>query len=190
MNLSRKFLIIALMHTLGGCQCEDIINGDEEEITSEGLTEVVTRTSNTPEKRSPWDTSTSKTSGAFLLTPEQFSQQLESSLDYEPGWENADGSFTNVVTDFLAVPLGGVDFDSRSIRDRNPKVQTQLIIRQVSWDAAISIVWRDVDPNNSDSQRRDRSPVQGAAPSFLNLITLIFAVPNQSPLRSYRYGDH
>lgn len=90
-------------------------------------------------------------STGYLLTPEQHSASLFEMLQVRLGYEDElHERFVDFITEHLAVPLGGVDFRTSSIRDRFPKVQTQLIIRQLAWNAASVVVWRETDPNHPD----------------------------------------
>ena len=50
----------------------------------------------------------------------------------------------------LSIPLGGVDFLASSIRERLPKVQTQLVIRMIAWQTASFIVWREGSEDHPD----------------------------------------
>ena len=90
-------------------------------------------------------------STGYLLTPEQHSASLFETLRVKLGYEDElHNRFVDFITEHLAVPLGGVDFRTSSIRDRFPKVQTQLIIRQLAWNAASIVVWRETDPDHPD----------------------------------------
>jgi hypothetical protein len=90
----------------------------------------------------PIPVSARKTSALALLTPDQISNRFFESLGYR--YERVvKGTKQNLITTTLAVPLGGVDFDSVSEYDPNPKVQNLMIVRLLAWNAAKDIVARE-----------------------------------------------
>lgn len=129
------------------CACDQILEKKEEE--EETAAAVSTTTTVTPTFPAPEVVISNQREQGYLLTPEQYSNMLFQGLEIRLGWEY-EGRFYDVITNQLAVGLGGVDFVSSRFRDRLPKVQTQLILRRLAWNAASLVVWREVDPNHED----------------------------------------
>ena len=86
---------------------------------------------------------TTRVVASRLVTPEQLSQNIWTSLEFRYGYTDPQGNFVDMITNQLAVLLGGVDFENRDIRDDLPKINTLLIARRLSWDVASAVVWRE-----------------------------------------------
>ena len=89
---------------------------------------------------------TAPTVGVTRLTPEQVRETLRRSLKTDYGiTDAATGETISYITEFLALPLGGVDFLGR-IRDRDAltKVQTLLAVRSIAWPVAVGLVDREL----------------------------------------------
>ena len=60
---------------------------------------------------------TTRVVASRLVTPEQLSQNIWTSLEFRYGYTDPQGNFVDMITNQLAVLLGGVDFENRDIRD-------------------------------------------------------------------------
>jgi hypothetical protein len=78
------------------------------------------------------------------LTPEQMSSALRESFAIGAGvYDGADLVIDYVLTDFQ-IPLGGLSLSNNvRRRDRLSKVQTILVSRQVAWNAARNLIYRE-----------------------------------------------
>lgn len=130
---------------------------DDEEKNDSDLSTFVppnTKVVNNREDNSPSDSQATNnifdSTGNLLLTPEQVSRTMLLALDYKDGWTDEIFGFNDRILRLLSVPLGGVDFVTNSVRERNPKVQTHLVIRMVAWQTAAGIVWREGSDNHPD----------------------------------------
>jgi len=141
-NLTLPFLLCLSL------SCSEFEDEKEEDGTQEASIDEQTPEPGSPATKTDVIPQEGAVSG-YLLTPEQHSENLFKALEVRLGWQDEDHDrFVDLVKTQLAVPLGGVDFRTQSIRDRFPKVQTQLIVRQMAWHAASWVIWREVDPNH------------------------------------------
>ena len=78
------------------------------------------------------------------LTPEQMSSALHEAFAIGAGaYEGADLVINYVLTDFQ-IPLGGLSLiNNVRRRDRLSKVQTILVSRQIAWNAARNMIYRE-----------------------------------------------
>ena len=146
-----KAWLLALLFAGGLIACSD--NKDDERQTGPVANTVFPTTAPTTAGSTPAASTTLSLAGngVYLITPEQLSNALITGLDRRVGWvDEQTGVFFNAITRLLAVPLGGIDFVAASVRDHQPKVQNQLIIRLLAWQTATFIVWRESDPNQPD----------------------------------------
>jgi hypothetical protein len=89
--------------------------------------------------------------GLHRLTPEQLSRQLDVSLGFKMH-HTANGYEFDIITDYLGLALGGVDFKAAHRRDVYPKTQTLLVVRTLALVAAIEIVVREYEKRIPESE--------------------------------------
>lgn len=74
------------------------------------------------------------------LTPEQLSNHIYNATGYRFERSGPYGQTFDLIVDYFAVPLGGVDFDSAMTRDASVRVQTLLVARALAWASALAVV--------------------------------------------------
>lgn len=83
------------------------------------------------------------------VTPEQLSNNIVAAINYgsDPDELRWDDQFSGQTHDYLqllfGVALGGVDFETASIRDRSSKAQTLLVSRVVAIQLASAGIFKD-----------------------------------------------
>lgn len=88
---------------------------------------------------------------ALFLGPEQMTQNLKRAFNYSQGWTDDAGAFHDSILDNYRTLLGGVDFESVSVRDRSPKVNTLLVVRNLAYEIANGIVSRAAYEDTPDT---------------------------------------
>lgn len=123
--IKRTIFVLVVLNTTGaGCRCDQQFLASELEAEYE-------------------DDGTRTNKALRLITPEQFVQNVASTLRYN------DQAKLDDIIQRHAVALGGVDFQSAHKRNRTPTGQAQLTIRRLAWDIAEEVVNREASLQSS-----------------------------------------
>ena len=91
--------------------------------------------------------------GIQRLTPEQASNRVQAALGFRLGdlpYPDDDEVELELelerydyIVDEIGVGLGGIDFDTASVRDPTTHASTLLLVHAVAWQAALESIWAD-----------------------------------------------